>query len=128
MSKITGIGGVFLQLNQETIDLLSWYKEVLEVDVTTFGLNFLQQGQMSLVTFTGGQNDAILNFSVSDIEDFVRKLDEKGVEFVMPLMAYNYGKFCQIRDIGGNVIELCELNEAVYKEMVLEEIDEYNND
>ena len=126
MSKITGIGGVFFNLNTDTKKLLEWYRDVLEVDTSEYGVNFLQPNLMTLITFNHqGKDQAILNFAVDDIDDYVEKLRAKGVEIHKETVSYPFGKFAQIKDIAGNVLELCQLNEEEYKAMVQKEIEEF---
>lgn len=127
MGKITGLGGVFLKLNTDTLQLLKWYKEYLGLDVTDFGVNFLEAKAMTLLTFERGDNDAILNFAVEGIEDFIEELKGKGVTFHKELQTYPYGKFAQIIDVADNVIELCELEQAYYKDMVEKEIADFSS-
>lgn len=129
MSKITGIGGVFLNINTDTKKLLKWYRDVLELDVSEYGINFLQPNLMTLITFDRTSNDqAILNFAVDDLEDYMAKLKEKGVEIYREIEKLPFGAFARIKDIAGNIIELCELNEGEYKDMVYKEIKEFNDD
>jgi len=127
MSRITGIGGVFLNLDTDTKQLLKWYSEVLELDVSEYGIiNFLEPNLMTLITFNRKLDDeAILNFAVDDLKDFVYKLKDKDVEIYKDVETYPFGKFAQIKDISGNIIELCQLNEDKYVTMVQEEIKQF---
>jgi len=128
MSKITGIGGIFLNLDTDTEKLLKWYKDVLELDTSEYGINILEPNIFTLITFNRSESDAILNFTVDDIEAFADKLKKKNVVIHKALDTYDYGKFLQIKDIAGNIIELWEPVEEVYKNMVTKEIKEYNGE
>lgn len=126
MSKITGIGGVFLNINTDTKELLKWYKDVLELDVSEYGINFLEPNLMTLITFDRtSQDQAILNFAVDDLEDYIKKLKEKGVEIYKEIENFDFGSFARIKDIAGNVIELCQLKAEIYRDMVQKEVEEY---
>lgn len=127
MSRITGIGGVFLKLNTETKELLKWYKEVLELDVTDYGINFLVPNKFTLITFDRSEdNEAILNFTVDNLEQYLEKLRVKGVHIYKEIKIYEYGKFAQIKDIVGNRIELWEPFEKEYIDMVKKEVNEFS--
>lgn len=127
MSRITGVGGVFLKLDTETKELLKWYKEVLELDVTDYGINFLTPNKFTLITFDrSDDNEAILNFTVDNIEQYLEKLRVKGVKIHKEIKNYEYGKFAQIKDIVGNIIELWEPFEKEYINMVKKEVNEFN--
>jgi len=116
MSRILGIGGVFLNINTDTKKLLKWYRDVLELDVSEYGINFLEPNLMTLLTFDRKSDDqAILNFAVDDLEDYMAKLVEKDVEVYKEIECLPFGSFARIKDIAGNIIELCELNEGEYK-------------
>lgn len=127
MSKITGIGGVFFNLDTDTKKLLEWYRDVLELDISEYGVNLLKPNLFTLLTFDREENDAILNFTVDDIEDFSDKLKKKNVVIHKDIDAYKYGKFLQIKDIADNIIELWEPKKEEYKKMVEEEIEDYKN-
>ncbi|MGB3368784.1 MAG: hypothetical protein WBA54_14910 [Acidaminobacteraceae bacterium] len=128
MSKITGIGGVFLKLDTDTEKLLKWYKDVLELDTSEYGINILEPNRFTLITFNRSESEAILNFTVDDIEAFSDKLKKKNVVIHKDIDTYEYGKFLQIIDIAGNIIELWEPVEDFYKEMVTKEIKEYSGE
>lgn len=128
MSKITGIGGIFLNLDTDTKKLLEWYKDVLELDISEYGINILKPNIFTLITFNRGENDAILNFTVDDIEVFADKLKKKNVVIHKDIDTYEYGKFLQIKDLADNIIELWEPVEEFYKDMVEKEIEEYKKD
>lgn len=125
MSKITGVGGIFFNINTDTKELLKWYNEVLELDVSEYGVNILRPNIFTLISFNRSENEAILNFTVDDIEEFSDKLKRKNVTIHKALDTYKYGKFLQIKDIAGNIIELWEPVEGFYKDMVAKEINEY---
>ena len=126
MSRILGIGGVFLNINTDTKKLLEWYRDVLELDVSGYGINFLEPNLTTLVTFDRKSDDqAILNFAVDNLEDYMAKLIEKDVEVYKEIENLTFGKFASIKDTAGNVIELCELNDDEYKDMVKKEIREF---
>lgn len=127
MSKITGIGGVFFNLDTDTKKLLEWYRDVLELDISEYGVNLLKPNLFTLLTFDREENDAILNFTVDDIEDFSDKLKKKNVVIHKDIDTYKYGKFLQIKDIADNIIELWEPKKEEYKKMVEEEIEDYKN-
>lgn len=128
MSKITGIGGVFLNIDTDTEKLLKWYKDVLELDTSEYGINILEPNKFTLITFNRSENEAILNFTVDDIEAFADKLKKKNVVIHKALDTYDYGKFLQIKDIAGNIIELWEPVEDSYKDMVTKEIKEHSGE
>lgn len=125
MAKITGLGGVFLKIDTDTQKLYSWYEEVLELDVTDYGLNFLKPSVLTLVTFDAEATEAILNFSVDDLDGFIKKLSLKGVELYKEVETFSYGKFAQIKDLAGNVIELWEPFVDKYVDVVQKEVQEY---
>ena len=79
MAKITGLGGVFLKSADDDKELLKWYRDVLELDVSEFGINFLEPNLITLITFSKkGENEAVLNFAVDDLDGFLQKIKGKG--------------------------------------------------
>ena len=54
------------------------------------------------------------------------QLREKDVKIVKEIEKYSYGKFAQIEDILGNVIELWEPMKKEYEEMIKKEVKNYN--
>lgn len=123
MSKITGIGGVFLNMSGNTKKLLNWYDEVLELNITEYGINFLVPNKLTLITFDNKENESsILNFTVDNLENFMKIMRAKGVKIIKDISFFDYGKFAQIEDILGNCIELWEPFEKEYIQMVEKEI------
>lgn len=128
MAKITGIGGVFLNEVSDVAKLLDWYQDVMGLDVTEYGINFPDQKGMPLITFHRKADEAVmLNFAVEDLEGFCQILKDKGVQFKGEMETFHYGKFVRIFDPLEREIELCELNEKVYREMVMKEIEDYKS-
>lgn len=127
MAKITGLGGVFIKFNDPKAMNL-WYKEVLEMNVNDYGVLFAfndnsgQKGFMQLGTFEANSSyfgnekqQVMLNFRVSEIENFVDKLKSKTVKILDELETYEYGKFINIEDPEGNRIELWEPVDEVFE-------------
>ena len=109
MAKVTGIGGVFLKHIEESQKLIKWYEEILDITVSEYGLSFLEPNVFTLITFNRKSgNEAILNFTVDNLDELMRELKEKDVEITSEVKEYSYGKFSQIKDVLGNVIELWE--------------------
>ncbi len=128
MSKITGLGGVFLKSADDDKELLKWYRDVLELDVSEFGINFLEPNLITLITFSKkGENEAVLNLAVDDLDGFLQKLKGKGVQIYKETQSYPFGAFAQIKDPSGNVVELCQINREEYKKMTQKEIEEFKN-
>lgn len=125
MASITGLGGVFLRTKNDTKKLLAWYSDVLGLDVSEYGINFLTPNHFTLITFTNKDDDAVLNFSVDDLEVFMQELKAKDVKIHSDIKEYDFGKFAQIKDPFDNIVELAELYDQPYKEMVEEEIKTY---
>lgn len=125
MAKITGIGGVFLNLKVDLNKLLNWYKEKLSLDITEYGVNFLEPSVFTLITFESSGDKAILNFTVDNLEEFIAELKQKDVEVIQEIKEYEYGKFAQIRDLYGYIIEFWEPYKEEYIEMVNKEIEDY---
>ena len=127
MSRITGVGGIFLNISGDTQKLLNWYHEVLGLDITDYGINFLTPNKFTLITFDHKKEGKfILNFTVDHLEHFLASLKDKDVKIVDEVKIYEYGKFAQIEDILGNVIELWEPMDQNYKTMVEKEIEDFN--
>lgn len=128
MAKITGIGGIFLRTKSDTTKLLHWYRDVLGLDITEYGINFLTPNQFTLITYDNKDEQPMLNFSVDDLETFVTELKEKNVTIQQEIIEYDFGKFAQIKDPFGTVIELAEIIADNYLQMVKKEIADYNEE
>lgn len=128
MSKITGIGGVFLNVVGDTKKLLDWYHEVLGLDITEFGINFLVPNIFTLITFDNEEPAKfVLNFTVDNLDDFIATLKSKDVKILQEIEVYEYGKFARIEDVLGNIVELWEPVEEAYIKMVETEIEQMNH-
>ncbi len=127
MAKINGIGGIFLNLEGDTDKLLKWYRDVLNVKVSEYGVNYIVGNQLTLLTFKRkSARSAIINFTVDNLEEMLDQLKSKGVKVVQEIEKYPYGDFAQIEDILGNVIELWKPNEKEYRAMIEEEIKDFS--
>lgn len=127
MSKITGIGGVFLNISGDAMKLLNWYHKVLGLDITEYGVNFLMPNKFTLITFDNKESGrTVLNFTVDNLDDFLGSLKEKEVKIVHEIQVYAYGKFAQIEDILGNIVELWEPFDDYYIKMVQQEINDHS--
>ena len=128
MARITGLGGVFLKTKSDTAKLLKWYKEVLGLDITEYGINFLLPNEFTLITFQNDGDDAVLNFTVDHLDEFLEELREKDVHIHQEIQDYDYGKFAQIKDPFGTLVELWETKPANYIKMVEKEIEDYKKE
>lgn len=126
MPKITGIGGVFLNISGDTHQLFNWYHEILGLDITEYGINFLSPNKFTLITFDNKDpGKSILNFTVDNLDVFLESLINKNVKIVQDIKVYDFGKFAQIEDILGNVVELWEPFDENYVKMVEKEINDF---
>jgi len=101
---------------------------VLELDVSEYGINFLEPNLMTLITFSRkSKDDAVLNFTVDNLEEYLDKLKKRGVKIAKEITEYAFGIFAHIEDPAGNIIELCRLKQKEYKKMVQNEINEFKN-
>ena len=127
MGKITGLGGVFLELSGDTKKLMDWYRDVLGVDTTEYGINFLEPNKFTIISFNDcdGAEKTVLNFTVDDLGEFMESLKKKNVKVLQDIETYDYGKFARIEDVLGGIIELWEPFDEEYIKMVEKEIKEY---
>lgn len=126
MAGVTGLGGVFIQLSSDVKKRLQWYHDVLGVDVSAYGVNFLKPNEFTLLTFTDAEEQSvILNFTVDHLEAFVHDLRKKDVKFLTEIEEFDYGKFVRIEDVDGYPVELWEPYHENYTEMVETEIRAY---
>lgn len=126
MSKITGIGGVFIRHISDARKLLTWYRDVLSLDVSEHGINFLTPNHFTLISFDNG-NETKLNFTVDDLDHFMDQLQKKNVKVLHEIKRTNFGKIAQIEDPAGNTVELWEPFNTEYTCMVRQEIAEFNS-
>lgn len=125
MAKITGIGGIFVKIQNEIQPLLRWYQEVLGLDITEYGLNFLTPNELTLITFDKSDGETMLNFTVDNLDVFMEELKTKDVIIHQEIKEYNYGKFAQIKDPYGTTVELWETKKENYIKMVKKEMTDY---
>ena len=125
MAKITGIGGIFIKIQNEIQPLLRWYHEVLGLDITEYGLNFLTPNELTLITFDKADGETTLNFTVDNLEVFMEALRAKDVIIHQEIKDYDYGKFAQIKDPYGTTVELWETKKENYIKMVTKEMADY---
>ena len=123
MAKITGIGGVFIKTDQDHEKLRNFYKEKLGLILSDYGVSIISDTNQILMTMEKGNDPyPFFNFTVDDIEEMMSELKKAGVEVVKEIETFDYGKFAQVRDDCGNVVELWEPNRENYLKMVEEEI------
>lgn len=126
MEKVTGIGGIFLKLSNDQKNLVRWYDEILNVTVSDYEVSFLEPNVLTHITFNRkSDKDAILNFNVDNLDEFMSDLKKKDVKIVSEIQVYDYGKFSQIEDLLGNVIEFWEPFVENYKKMTKNEYKKY---
>ena len=124
MNRITDLGAAFLNVNDDYQELLVWYNKTLGLAVTEYGI-IINSSQQTLISLKRTSNNAYINFTVDDIENYMIDLKKKNVEIVKEISNYDYGKFSQIRGPFGNIIELFEINTGNYEKMVLKELESY---
>ncbi len=117
MAYITGIGGVFFNIKGDSNVLLEWYRHNLGLNVTEYGIEAPIKEKI-LITFRRNDTNSYINFTVDNIEAFMKELKSKNVEIVSEIKKYEYGSFAQIKDIAGNIIELFEVNKEAYYRMI----------
>ena len=129
MAKAVGIGGVFLTFKGNEKELFDWYQGNLGLEMSSYGSGFIEGEQLVLLSFKrdSSKNLPLINFRVDDIQELIKKFSNDGITILQAIEDYDYGKFARIIDPFGNVIELWEPKEETYKEMVNQEIKEYNN-
>ena len=122
MGKIEGIGGIFFKCDDPK-KIKEWYSKKLGIKTDDYGALFefrtaenpdqkayLQWSPFETDTpyFKPSEKEFMINYRVSDIEDLVEELKNKGVEILDEIEEFEYGKFIHILDPEGNKIELWE--------------------
>lgn len=126
MGKAVGIGGIFLHFKGDEKELFKWYEANLGLNMSPYGTGFIEGEQLVLLSFKrSGETGPYINFRVDNISELMVKFKSEGLRVVQEIQSFDYGKFSQVEDPFGNVIELWEPNVEVYKKMVRKEIDEY---
>ena len=129
MAKAVGIGGVFLHFEGDEQEVMNWYEENLGFDMTPYGTGFIDGDQMVLLSFKRGEKPKtpFLNIRVDDIDTLIESFKKQELKIISDVTEYPYGKFAQFIDPFGNPIELWEVYEEPYKEMVKQEIEDYKS-
>jgi predicted enzyme related to lactoylglutathione lyase len=123
MTRVTGIGGVFLKA-QDPAKLSAWYGRHLGLPLTEWGgadFEWREKGAPEKVGktvwslfpadtqyFGSGTQHAMINFRVADLDGLLQKLAAEGIEIDPHREEQPYGRFAWIVDPEGNRIELWE--------------------
>lgn len=119
MSRVTGIGGIFLKAKDPDV-LQGWYKKHLGIDVQEWGGTAFRWVDESGNPTTGttvwsvcdGENFApstssfMVNYRVSDLLALLATLREEGCNVLDKTEESEYGKFGWVMDPEGNKVEL----------------------
>lgn len=125
MAEITGIGGVFIKTDQDHEKLRSFYRDKLGMLLSDYGVSIINDTNQILLTMDKGNDPyPFFNFTVDNLDEMMASLKGKGVEIVKEIEEYDYGKFAQIRDDCGNIVELWEPYKDEYLKMVKKEIND----
>ena len=117
MAKAVGIGGVFLKARDPKA-LSAWYAQHLGIPAQ-FGSLIFEGPEAAGTTvfshfpadtkhFGGGDQPAMVNFRVDDLDGLLAQLTEAGVKIDPKRDNADYGKFAWIWDAEGNRVELWE--------------------
>ena len=129
MAKAVGIGGVFLHFEGEEQEVMDWYEDNLGLDMTPYGTGFVEGTQYVLLSFSRGDQPQTpyLNLRVDDIDTLITNFKKQDLEILSDVTEYDYGKFARFVDPFGNAIELWEVYEKPYVEMVKKEVQAYKD-
>ena len=119
MSKVTGIGGIFIKANNPS-ELRSWYQKHLGIDVQEWGGTVFQWVDKTGQTASGstvwsigdGQyfspsaSAFMVNYRVSDLHSLLATLREEGCDVMEKTDESEFGKFGWVMDPEGNKVEL----------------------
>ena len=118
MAKAVGFGGVFLKASDPQ-KLSTWYAEHLGVPTQdggalafdgpeSMGMTVFAHFPESTKYFGDGQQQAMVNFRVDDLDQLLGQLEGAGVRIDANREDYPYGRFAWIWDPEGNRVELSE--------------------
>jgi predicted enzyme related to lactoylglutathione lyase len=125
MTKVLGVGGIFLDFKGEKKKIHEFYRKYLGLEMSEYGSGFLNGEQLMLLSFKrDGENVPLINFRVDDLKEMIKILKQVDIA-TEDIDEYDYGKFARFTDPFGNYIELWEPNVEVYKQMVQKEIKDY---
>ena len=120
--SIIGLGGVFFK-SKDPSALRQWYKEILEIPMEEWGTmmpisayhahfpdayTVLSPFKADSDYFKPSDKEFMINFIVSDLDDFIQKIIAKGVPLEGNPVDDDYGKFAWLLDPEMNKIELWE--------------------
>ena len=119
MSRVTGIGGIFLKAKDPAL-LRAWYKKHLGIDVQEWGGTVFRWTDQSGHPVAGttvwsvdeGKNFApstapfMVNYRVSDLHQLLATLRAEGCDVLEETEESEYGKFGWVMDPEGNKVEL----------------------
>jgi predicted enzyme related to lactoylglutathione lyase len=120
MARVTGIGGVFLR-SKDPKALAKWYSEHLGIRLSDYGGATFEwsdgapdgTGVTAWSTFPQdtkyfgeGQQTAMINYRVDDIDALLAQLTAAGVWIDPKRDDSEYGRFAWIKDCDGNRLEL----------------------
>ncbi len=123
MTRVTGIGGVFLKA-ENPAELSTWYGKHLGLPLTEWGGADFEWREKDAPENVGktvwslfpanteyfgpGKQQAMMNFRVSDLNELLEQLALEGVQIDPHREESPYGQFAWIVDPEGNRIELWE--------------------
>ena len=115
--RITGLGGLFVT-SKDPKALAAWYRDVLGIRLEPWGGAILRydaprhppMAVWNAMSQDSGEiapshRDFMVNFTVDDLDGFVKRLESKGVA-ILKREQDNTGKFASILDPDGTKIEL----------------------
>ena len=116
MAKAVGIGGVFLKA-RDPEGLAAWYAAHLGIAAQdggalafdgpeAAGMTVFAHFPANTAYFGGGEQQAMVNFRVDDLDALLEKLATEGVRIDAKREDYPYGRFAWIWDPEGNRVEL----------------------
>ena len=119
-SRVTGIGGVFLQ-SKDPAALKAWYGRHLGMPQNEHGTLFewktvdskrgvtqwsvMKQGSKY---FAPSSSTFMINYRVSGLTELVKQLRADGVQVLDEIEPTEYGSFVHVLDLDGNKVELWE--------------------
>ena len=119
MSRVTGIGGIFIKAKDPAM-LRAWYKNHLGIDVQAWGGTAFRwvdgsghpTGGTTAWSIADGKDFApstapfMVNYRVADLHALVKALKEEGCNVLDKIDESEYGKFAWVIDPEGNKVEL----------------------